>query len=191
MLRLLLCLAMLGIAKSYSNNVQNRFAHQQQHRSQNSPIILQLSRSNPINKLSHHDQRWNQRLEELKEFKAQNGNVNVPKRHPSSLGIWVQKQRQNYWKGKLSDERIVALNDLGFMWKIGPSKNEWDDRWKTRLEELKQYKDENGHTDVPQRESSLGGWVKRQRNKYKEGRLSNEKVSALNELNFQWRVMEE
>ena len=60
-------------------------------------------------------------------------------------------------------------------------------------EELRLYKRNHGHTNVPSKdESSLGGWVRTQRKTYKlkmEGRYStmtDERVEALNKLGFDW-----
>ena len=47
---------------------------------------------------------------------------------------------------------------------VGEEKeNELDRQWVVKFEELKKYKEENGHCRVPQRYSSLGSWVAHQR----------------------------
>eukprot|EP00339_Tiarina_fusa_P008798 CAMPEP_0117025770 /NCGR_PEP_ID=MMETSP0472-20121206/19007_1 /TAXON_ID=693140 ORGANISM="Tiarina fusus, Strain LIS" /NCGR_SAMPLE_ID=MMETSP0472 /ASSEMBLY_ACC=CAM_ASM_000603 /LENGTH=877 /DNA_ID=CAMNT_0004732585 /DNA_START=316 /DNA_END=2949 /DNA_ORIENTATION=- len=83
---------------------------------------------------------WNQRLEDLKEFKAQHGHCLVPSRYPSNpeLGIWVGTQRTQYrlyMKSKetgtppsgstaMNDERIRELEELGFVWALRNTKEE-------------------------------------------------------------------
>ena len=37
------------------------------------------------------------------------------------LGTWVTTQRQAYKKGKLSEELILTLDDLGFSWVVIPN----------------------------------------------------------------------
>ena len=64
---------------------------------------------------------WQQRVEQLKEYKQRHGNCNVPqlyKSSPSGLGEWVLIQRKNYWHGKMDAERISILEDLGFQWRL-------------------------------------------------------------------------
>jgi hypothetical protein len=64
----------------------------------------------------------------LVQFKNEHGHCNVPQKYKAdttSLGSWVDTQRQNYQKfqeGKpckgMNDERIRKLEDLGFVWRI-------------------------------------------------------------------------
>ena len=73
-----------------------------------------------------HEDKWNLRLEELKEFKRVHGHCNVPTLYPSNkqLGSWVGTQRSQYFKfkdgkaAKITQERIDALNELGFQWVV-------------------------------------------------------------------------
>jgi hypothetical protein len=83
---------------------------------------------------------WNQRLEELKEFKAQHGHCLVPSRYPINpeLGIWVGTQRTQYrlyMKSKetgmppsgstaMNEDRIRELGELGFVWALRNTKEE-------------------------------------------------------------------
>ena len=129
-----------------------------------------------------HDQRWNARYRQLENFKTEHGHSNAPRSH-EILGVWVHGQRTMYMKGRLSDERVGKLNVLGFDW--GTTRSApltWDERFG----ELVEYKAENGHCNVPQKERPLGNWVSTQRQKYKEGKLSDERVGKLNDLGFDW-----
>eukprot|EP00584_Thalassiosira_punctigera_P012952 CAMPEP_0172556596 /NCGR_PEP_ID=MMETSP1067-20121228/67473_1 /TAXON_ID=265564 ORGANISM="Thalassiosira punctigera, Strain Tpunct2005C2" /NCGR_SAMPLE_ID=MMETSP1067 /ASSEMBLY_ACC=CAM_ASM_000444 /LENGTH=58 /DNA_ID=CAMNT_0013345447 /DNA_START=45 /DNA_END=218 /DNA_ORIENTATION=+ len=51
-------------------------------------------------------QKWNERYEQLKEYKAKNGDCEVPKRYSaiSGLGVWVCEQRVLKKQGKLLDD---------------------------------------------------------------------------------------
>mmetsp|Transcript_38311 Transcript_38311/g.86207 ORF Transcript_38311/g.86207 Transcript_38311/m.86207 type:complete len:111 (-) Transcript_38311:121-453(-) len=105
------------------------------------------ARRNPGN-----EQQWNMMYLELEAYRDERGNCNVPKRH-GQLGTWVHHQRQARKKGKLSDERIRKLDDLGFDWgtNLGPQRS-----WDERLEELNKYMDEHGNCDVPRSRGQLG-----------------------------------
>ena len=86
-----------------------------------------------------------------------------------------------YNKGKLSKERIDALEEIRF---------EWDAQevaWRLQFEELKAYKQEHKHCNVPRSEGKLGMWVKNQRGLYNAGKLSKKRIDALEEIRFEWK----
>ena len=59
---------------------------------------------------------WEERLEQLEEYKAVHGHCRVPYKYNEnpSLGYWANNQRHSFKSGKLSDERIADLNAIGF-----------------------------------------------------------------------------
>ena len=75
---------------------------------------------------SPQDNSWNDRYDELVEYKAEHGNCLVPQRYSKNkaLGRWVDTQRTQYRlrnEGKhsfLTEERIKKLEDLGFVWSV-------------------------------------------------------------------------
>ncbi len=154
---------------------------------------------------------WNERFEELKSYKAEKGNCNVPIRYKGnpSLGQWVSTQRQEYGakkkgtKTNITDERIKALEEVGFVWslrdtsKMAPRKS-----WDAHYASLVEFKEKNGHCDVRVRSKqhptgSLGRWVEKQRHHYNsrddgnDSKITNEQIKKLEELGFKWRVRNE
>jgi hypothetical protein len=74
---------------------------------------------------------WHKRYDELKKYKAEQGNCNVPARYVNNrpLGIWVSAQRKHYklmnageisllHSTPLTQERTGLLDELGFVWKV-------------------------------------------------------------------------
>ena len=61
---------------------------------------------------------WETQFNELVQYKAKHGDCNVPRKQ-GQFGRWVDKQRFNYKKGKLSQDRINRLNGIGFDWTPG------------------------------------------------------------------------
>lgn len=79
---------------------------------------------------------WDMKLEQLKEYKKEHGHCRVPARKKKGendpdhdpdiqkLAKWVEHQRGMYWKRKrgdktsLSDERVEALEEIGFEWRL-------------------------------------------------------------------------
>ena len=58
---------------------------------------------------------WETRFKELVQYKANQGDCNIPQKQ-GQLGKWVDTQRTNYRKGKLSQDRINCLVGIGFDW---------------------------------------------------------------------------
>ncbi|EJK45323.1 hypothetical protein THAOC_36066 [Thalassiosira oceanica] len=130
------------------------------------------------------DEAWMARFDELVDFKNEHGDCNVPDSQ-GPLGAWVNYQRQCYKEGKMSQERIQFLESIGFVW------DQLEQDWSDRFDELKNYKDENGDCNVPFRLGSLGEWVGWQRNSYKKGMMSQERVDLLEGIGFVWEPLDE
>ena len=132
------------------------------------------------------DQKWEQRFNELAVYKKKNGNCNVPQRH-GTLGSWVIQQRQLCKKGKLSRERTTQLEGIEFNWSATRKENE-DKQWEDRFNELAVYKEKNCDCNVPSKHGALGSWVYRQRDFYKKGKLSRERITQLEGIGFVWKL---
>jgi len=126
---------------------------------------------------------WENRLEMLQQYKLEFGNCTPPRSHPQ-LGCWVDNQRRFYKKGKLTQERIAALNELGFNW--GTTKKDPDLSWQEQYNQLVSYMAEHGNCDVPQSATGLGRFVHWQRCIYKKGKISEGRVNLLNKIGFNW-----
>ena len=126
---------------------------------------------------------WEQRFSELLSFKERFGHCNVPDKWQENpkLGNWIGVQRRSYQKGKISQERISGLNEVGFLW------SPIDASWEQMFSELLQFKESNGHCDVPKRfedNLKLGLWAARQRAAIRKGQLNGERLRWLTEIGF-------
>jgi len=102
--------------------------------------------------------------------------------------------------GRLTDDRIRRLTDLGFVWSLR-------DDWQQHYDELKAFKERYGHCNVPARfaeNRKLGIFVSAQRQQYKmmqtEGKvdadqknrrpapLTQERIDLLNKIGFTWSL---
>jgi hypothetical protein len=147
-------------------------------------------------KQNQSDLKWKQRFEELEAFKAQHGHCTVPVRDTKnkSLGVWVSTQRTMHRKMRqgqesyLNPERIQLLSGLGFKFVVAPTPVL---PWNERLEQLFHFHREHGHCNVPQKyetKTGLGAFVLELRRKYRQGKLSDEKIQAVESLDFQWSL---
>ena len=78
------------------------------------------------------------------------------------------------------------MTEIGFVFM-------WDTHeaaWRLQFEELKAYKEKNGHCNVPRSEGKFGRWVMEQRGLYKACKLSKERIDALKEIGFVWDAHE-
>jgi hypothetical protein len=111
----------------------------------------------------------------------------------------VVKQHSKPVIGRLTEDRIRRLNDLGFVWSLR-------DDWTKHYDELKDFRLEHGHCNVPARYANnrrLGIWVSAQRQQYKQlqqvaatlppgtripSPLTPERIDLLNQLGFTWTI---
>lgn len=133
----------------------------------------------------HFAAQWEEMYKALVAFRNTNGHCNVPNRFSvnRSLGSWIQSQRKNYNGVRLSADRIGRLNAIGFDW--SPIDTEFDERF----DELRKFREKNGHCRVPAhypKHLRLGHWVANLRNRRKLGRLTGEQVARLNAIGFDW-----
>ena len=142
-------------------------------------------------------ENWTEKFEDLLQFREENGHCLVPNCHPENpaLAQWTKRQRYQYklkQEGKrstITDERVRALEEAGFVWDSHKAV------WSERLEELKDFKKQYNHCNVPSRykpNHQLAIWVKRQRRQWKNklDRLPNcmteDRQRALEIIGFVW-----
>ena len=124
------------------------------------------------------DSQWSESYDQLVAYQTAHGNLTVPT--DSDLFSWVSTQRKSKKKGILSDERILLLEKLGFIW------NPIDLRWEEKFNELVSYLSEHGNLRIPASMPSLKKWVADQRQRNKLGKVSADRVHRLEEIGFEW-----
>ena len=68
--------------------------------------------------------KWNQGYEYLKQYVKENGDTKVPFSYEVNefkLGQWVTRQKTEKRINRISPERVLKLNSLGFIWKVEKS----------------------------------------------------------------------
>ena len=130
------------------------------------------------------EQAWETRFQELVSYQEEHGDCLVPRSWKNKLlATWVSTQRTTKKKGKLEDDQIKRLDDLGFVWDpIGQF-------WETQFLELVSYKEEHGDCLVPDKwkeNRPLANWIGNQR--ARKGKLEDDKIYRLDELGFVWNT---
>ena len=134
--------------------------------------------------------RWDVWFGKLKAFKDRFGHCNVETTWAEDprLGSWVSAQRTNYTSGKLADDRISRLDEIGFVWDWQSKRT--DIVWLRHYEMLKDYFRDHGHSNVPTRpRTKLANWVWQQRPRLdpnSKKALSRVQIELLDEVNFSW-----
>jgi hypothetical protein len=141
--------------------------------------------------------QWSDRFDDLVEYRKRTGNCLVPHTFEENLPLarWVKRQRYQYKlmmekkASTMTEERVKALEEIGFVWDSQGA------AWGERLNELKEFRNNVGHSNVPSNFTSnpqLATWVKCQRRQYKlymEGKPSNmtqARIQELEDIGFEW-----
>jgi superfamily II DNA or RNA helicase len=135
-----------------------------------------------------YSKQWEQMFEMLRQFHTDHGHCRVPAKWSENLKLanWVAVQRARRTLGKVSAERIAALDALGFSWSGRESSGK---AWEEMFAKLKEFQQKNGHADVPQKFATnrkLGWWVSTQRRDRKTGKLNSNQISQLDSIGFSW-----
>lgn len=132
---------------------------------------------------------WEKMFEDLLDFKKQYGHCNIPSRWPENfkLSRWVFTQRVFWKNGKLSKDRIKRLEEAGFEWNI------LETNWNEMFSVLINFREKYGHSNVPRswhKDPELSHWVGKQRENYRKGLLSPDRIKRLEQIGFIWDTID-
>jgi len=150
---------------------------------------------------------WHDFFNALQAHYGRFGTLDIEPNTNPGLEHWVDEQRSLYQEEQgieanntLTVERRLLLDALGFDWE-GVQEPEYNDQsaldeheemddvesFNLRLEHLQEYKEINGHPNVPEiyeQDIDLGKWVGSQRSLYRRGALTQDRVDALVSMGF-------
>lgn len=129
---------------------------------------------------------WNDGFQALCDYYREHDSFKVPSEYISPTGIklqsWVGLQRAKYRKGKLTDEQIKRLKDIGFEFEVFAT-------WEDRFELAKAYYDEHGDLDVPAKYQvngfDLRYWLNKQKRKVtgnESSKITQEQIEKLQSI---------
>ena len=128
------------------------------------------------------------RIEEMKTFKAKHGHVRVSRKQDKSLYSFcdnMRSARRGTGTATITEDVMKALDELGFDW--GDKQKSFEER----IEELKVFKAKHGHVRVTvKQDKSLGLYCKiirsSRRGTAKRRVITEDRIKALDELGFEW-----
>ena len=139
------------------------------------------------------DYIWEENYAAAVRYHREHGDLNVPHGYVDSEGIklyqWLS-QLKNIRKGivkrakPLSDDQIARLDAISMVWET-----KYEKQWNDAFQALREYHAKNGTLDVPVSYKTgsgilLGKWIRRQRDFYEQGRLSDERIDKLRGIGF-------
>lgn len=141
------------------------------------------------------DEQWNRQFGYLKEFRQQN-----PDRWPrkgdefpegNNIAEWCVEQRQKFKKDKLSDDKRIKLEALGFC--FDTIDKTWDKLWDEQFNNLCEFRKLFPDRWPNKNEQffdgdKLGYWCQRQRGYFKKNKLAMWKKDKLDEIGFPWKI---
>lgn len=138
------------------------------------------------------DDKWEIAFSKLQTFVSIYDSVTIPNNYRESDGFllrsWIQKQRSDYSKGKLNEEKVAKLESVHPSWLWDPH----TDRWHQNYDDLKFFLETNKGRYPSQNlksreEKSLNTWLERQRSLYRQSTLKQDLVQLLESLpDFEW-----
>ena len=138
---------------------------------------------------NRNDAAWERGLEEARKFREQFGNLQVPAKYKTKdgylLGKWINNARKRRNAGKLTEERIRQLDQLGMIWSV------FDAKWEQGYALAMNYAAEHGDLNVPvnyttEEGEKLGAWILNQRTAYTKEMLSQDQIGRLEKIGIYW-----
>ena len=138
---------------------------------------------------NRNDAAWERGLEEARKFREQFGNLQVPAKYKTKddypLGKWINNARKRRNDGKLTEERIRQLDQMGMIWSV------FDAKWEQEYALAAVYAQEHGNLDVPRDYKTadgktLGRWIQNQELAYEQKKLSADQIKRLETIGMQW-----
>ena len=155
---------------------------------------------NKLNKIE-----WEEYYKLAEAYFNKNNNLEIPRSFKTldginydengyNLGGWITTQRQTYKSGKLIKERIELLDKIGMRFENKKNIVGWEGYYKL----AKIYFEKRGDLEIPynfktldginygENGYSLGVWIYTQRQTYKSGKLSKEKIKLLEKIGMRF-----
>ncbi len=134
-------------------------------------------------------QTWEEGYSAAVAYFFSHGDLDVPQGYVTNesfpLGEWIEYERFRHRYGRISPQQTQRLNDIGMLW------TKFDVRWKRSFQAVCDYRQTHGDIHIPRNFRSKEGvdlyaWLSAQRQNYKAGKLSAERIRQLNEIGMWW-----
>lgn len=140
------------------------------------------------------DATWDTYYQELCRYREEKGNCDITRRYKTEEGLWLGKwmlmQKTLYREGKLTEDKISALEEIDICWEYRSDVN-----FNRNVELLKKYKEEHGSLFLTKNYTTpdgvnLANWCTNIRKLQRAGKLPENRSRILDEMGFLWNVDE-
>jgi len=139
-----------------------------------------------------HSEQWESSYRNLAKFHQREGHSDVPGSHIEDgmkLGEWLIRQRNQKRKRKIDKVLEQRLEDVGVVWNV------LSEQWESHYRLLLEFRQREGHSNVPSRHiedgRTLGRWLNHQRQQKKKGKLDESIIKRLEDAEVIWDVLSE
>lgn len=150
----------------------------------------QVDKLNKLNIAWELEDSWEQKYSEAKAYYEKNGNLDIPARYitknGTALGVWYRTVKDQYRTGKLSDDRIKKLEEIGMKWDSVKERN-WLNYFELAKEYFQKHGDLNVNSGYEKDGAKLGIWISTQRSNYKKGKLTDKQIEMLESIGMSWQ----
>jgi superfamily II DNA or RNA helicase len=135
------------------------------------------------------EESWAYRVAEARRFKDEFGHLSPPRDHP--LGRFLSEVRYQRRAGRLLDERVCELDDLGIVWE---PRDTWEASFTEGLAAAGRFHAAHGHLRVPagyedpEYQGNLHRWVAYWRSRWVEGKVPEDRRQPLAEVGMDVRA---
>jgi hypothetical protein len=157
-----------------------------------SPDKIKLLESLPGWSWNPSSERYEAGIALLKLFIGKHGHSRVPKDWPEQENVnlfsFVNSARGTYRSGEMIPERIAEFEALdGWAWNL--TETGWSRNFNEYKEFCESFKRNPSRTSDESREKKLANWAKHQKELYRTGKLSPDKISQLEAIDdWQWET---
>lgn len=134
-------------------------------------------------------ERWERNYRAAMDYYQTHGDLKVPAQYVDANGVgldwWLKHVRKAYRDGALDREQIGRLEAIGMIW--DPRVEQWEKNYQAALT----YFQTHGNLKVPCEYTdsdglNLGQWIRHLRQAYRDGTLTDERISKLEGIGMIW-----
>ena len=135
---------------------------------------------------------WEERYQELEAYLKERSEKYVPKgtidKNGYDLYYWVSDQRRAYKSGKLTQEQMQKLDDIGYPFYAdsGSRQNKLQEQWLKKYEIVLEYseshKGEHTAKSVVYKGVPIVSWLSNQQVQFKKGNMIHERIELLQKI---------
>lgn len=137
------------------------------------------------------DDRWMSSYHQAEHYKSKHGKFPARTDTSEEAGTiyrWISNQKQSFKNGTLSKERKRLLESIGLAIKVKSAEDLWNENYALLTNFLQKNSRFPTTTDAQLNESvyAVYRWMLHQREAYKKGRLSQDRIEKLESIGFVW-----